>query len=282
MGPTVASSAPSRTTPKASGATPPAPPLGAGAALTPAPKAKGPVAVRNPPRGWRPGPFAVPGVRPAHVRRRANAVHGLCEACEAAVTGVTGITAAFLVEWTTFFGHGRSCTCNRTAIPRPTATARNHLCRKPALWTREVFSMKLRRALTAAAATAVIAPAALLAAPAAYATGPETEAGASAEPTPGTPGSEQTDAPTTQPETPAAGDENATDDTTPGDTTPGDDTKPGEETGGGDGTGPTARPPPAATPSRVTRPSPPPRPSPPSRASPVTRTSARSMTPPSR
>nr|WSX22386.1 LPXTG cell wall anchor domain-containing protein [Streptomyces tubercidicus] len=99
--------------------------------------------------------------------------------------------------------------------------------------------MKLRRALTAAAATAVIAPAALLAAPAAYATGPETEPGASAEPTPGTPGPEQTDAPTTQPETPDASDENATDDTTPGDTTPGDDTKPGEETGGGDGTGPT-------------------------------------------
>lgn len=45
---------------------PPAPPVGAGAALTPAPKAKGPVAVRNPPRGRCPGPFAVPGVRPAH------------------------------------------------------------------------------------------------------------------------------------------------------------------------------------------------------------------------
>lgn len=117
--------------------------------------------------------------------------------------------------------------------------------------------MKLRRALTAAAATAVIAPAALLAAPAAYATGPETESTASAEPTPGTPGSEQTDAPTTQPETPDAGDENATDGTTPGDTIPGDDTKPGEETGGGAGTGPTT----PATPGGDTKPSDSPKPS---------------------
>ena len=51
--------------------------------------------------------------------------------------------------------------------------------------------MKLRRALTAAAATAVIAPAALMAAPAAYATtGPGTET--SAEPAPATPAPEQT------------------------------------------------------------------------------------------
>ncbi|MFJ8671187.1 LPXTG cell wall anchor domain-containing protein [Streptomyces sp. NPDC093589] len=51
--------------------------------------------------------------------------------------------------------------------------------------------MKLRRALTAAVATAVIAPAALMAAPAAYATtGPGTET--SAEPAPATPAPEQT------------------------------------------------------------------------------------------
>ncbi|MFD8548557.1 LAETG motif-containing sortase-dependent surface protein [Streptomyces sp. NPDC059649] len=83
--------------------------------------------------------------------------------------------------------------------------------------------MKLRRALTAAAATAVIAPAALMAAPAAFATGADAETTASAEPTPGTPGQDQTDDTATQPETPAGGDE----------TTPGDETKPGEETGAG-------------------------------------------------
>ncbi|WP_326619024.1 LPXTG cell wall anchor domain-containing protein [Streptomyces decoyicus] len=93
--------------------------------------------------------------------------------------------------------------------------------------------MKLRRALTAAAATAVIAPAALLAAPAAFATGPDTEAGVSAEPTPGTPGSDPSDDTTTQPETPGAGDETA-----PGDDTPGDDTASGGETGNGDDTAP--------------------------------------------
>ncbi|MER6307627.1 LAETG motif-containing sortase-dependent surface protein [Streptomyces sp. NPDC001657] len=87
--------------------------------------------------------------------------------------------------------------------------------------------MKLRRALTAAAATAVIAPAALMAAPAAFAAGADAETTASAEPTPGTPGQDQTDDTTTQPETPAAGDE----------TTPGDETKPGEETGGETATG---------------------------------------------
>ncbi|UYB40467.1 cell wall protein [Streptomyces sp. Je 1-4] len=117
--------------------------------------------------------------------------------------------------------------------------------------------MKLRRALTAAAATAVIAPAALLAAPAAYATGPETEAGASAEPTPGTPGPEQSDEPTAQPETPDAGDENTTDDTTPGDTTPGDDTESGEETGNGDGAEPST----PGTPGGETKPSGTPKPS---------------------
>ncbi|QTZ93569.1 LAETG motif-containing sortase-dependent surface protein [Streptomyces auratus] len=87
--------------------------------------------------------------------------------------------------------------------------------------------MKLRRALTAAAATAVIAPAALMAAPAAFATtGPETESSASAEPTPGTPGAEQTGDTTTQPATPGAGDASA-----PGDTTPGDYATTGAETG---------------------------------------------------
>ncbi|MFI1308292.1 LAETG motif-containing sortase-dependent surface protein [Streptomyces sioyaensis] len=89
--------------------------------------------------------------------------------------------------------------------------------------------MKLRRALTAAAATAVIAPAALMAAPAAFATtGPETAAGASAEPTPGTPATEQSGDTTTQPATPGAGDESA-----PGDTTGGDDATTGAVTGGG-------------------------------------------------
>ncbi|WP_432002504.1 LAETG motif-containing sortase-dependent surface protein [Streptomyces sioyaensis] len=89
--------------------------------------------------------------------------------------------------------------------------------------------MKLRRALTAAAATAVITPAALMAAPAAFATtGPETAAGASAEPTPGTPATEQSGDTTTQPATPGAGDESA-----PGDTTGGDDATTGAETGGG-------------------------------------------------
>ncbi|MFH8678241.1 LAETG motif-containing sortase-dependent surface protein [Streptomyces lydicus] len=107
--------------------------------------------------------------------------------------------------------------------------------------------MKLRRALTAAAATAVIAPAALMAAPAAFATGAGTETGVSAEPTTGTPGSEQTDAPTTQPGTPGTGDETAPS----GDTTPGSDTEPGEETGTGGETGPTS---PATTPGGDTKP----------------------------
>ncbi|MGP8299666.1 LAETG motif-containing sortase-dependent surface protein [Streptomyces inhibens] len=106
--------------------------------------------------------------------------------------------------------------------------------------------MKLRRALTAAAATAVIAPAALMAAPAAFATGTDAESTVSAEPTPGTPGPEQTDGTATQPATPDAGGETA-----PGDTTPGDETKPGEETGNGDDATPTA----PATPSGDTKPS---------------------------
>ncbi|MEV7378093.1 LAETG motif-containing sortase-dependent surface protein [Streptomyces lydicus] len=107
--------------------------------------------------------------------------------------------------------------------------------------------MKLRRALTAAAATAVIAPAALMAAPAAFATGAGTETTVSAEPTTGTPASDQTEAPTEQPGTPGTGDETAPS----GDTTPGSDTEPGEETGTGGGTGPTA---PATTPGGDTKP----------------------------
>lgn len=96
--------------------------------------------------------------------------------------------------------------------------------------------MKLRRALTAAAATAVIAPAALMAAPAAFATtGPETESSASAEPTPGTPGAEQSGDTTTQPATPGAGDASS-----PHDTTAGDDGTTGEVTGDGTATKPSA------------------------------------------
>jgi hypothetical protein len=77
----------------------------------------------------------------------------------------------------------------RTAIPRPTATA----------FPEEVFMM-IRRALVAAAATAAIAPAALLAAPAAFAgtdrmPGPTaTETGDS-----GTPTDDPTDDPTVDP-----------------------------------------------------------------------------------
>ncbi|MEU9120321.1 LAETG motif-containing sortase-dependent surface protein [Streptomyces sp. NPDC048506] len=113
--------------------------------------------------------------------------------------------------------------------------------------------MKLRRALTVAAATAVIAPAALMTAPAAFATGTDAESGVSAEPTPGTPDSDQADGGTsTQPETPAAGDQ-----TTPTpDATPADDTKPGTETGGDE-----AQPSAPATPSGDTKPSSTPKPS---------------------
>ncbi|MFC9241134.1 LAETG motif-containing sortase-dependent surface protein [Streptomyces decoyicus] len=108
--------------------------------------------------------------------------------------------------------------------------------------------MKLRRALTAAAATAVIAPAALLAAPAAFATGPDAEAGVSAEPTPGTPAPDPSDDTTAQPETPGTGDETA-----PGDATPGDDTESGGEAGNGDDTEP-ATPATPATPGGGTKP----------------------------
>ncbi|MGW1377567.1 LAETG motif-containing sortase-dependent surface protein [Streptomyces sp. NPDC002446] len=113
--------------------------------------------------------------------------------------------------------------------------------------------MKLRRALTAAATTAVIAPAALLAAPAAFATGTDTDTSVSAEPTPGTPESDQTDDTATQPETPAAGEE-----TTPAeDTEPGDGTEPGQETGTGDEVEPSA----PASPSGDAEPSDSPKPS---------------------
>ncbi|MEV0370006.1 LAETG motif-containing sortase-dependent surface protein [Streptomyces sp. NPDC050636] len=112
--------------------------------------------------------------------------------------------------------------------------------------------MKLRRALTAVATTAVIAPAALMAAPAAYATDPQTESSVSAEPTPGTPDSDQTDDTATQPETPADGE------TTPAeDTEPDDGTEPGEETGSGDEAEPSA----PATPGGDTEPSDSPEPS---------------------
>ncbi|PNE39379.1 cell wall protein [Streptomyces noursei] len=79
--------------------------------------------------------------------------------------------------------------------------------------------MKLRRALTTVAATAVIAPAALMAAPAAHATGPDAEPSASASPTPSAPGPEQSSTPTPPAETPAGG----------GEGTPGGETPPGGE-----------------------------------------------------
>ncbi|WEB40900.1 MULTISPECIES: hypothetical protein [Streptomyces] len=81
--------------------------------------------------------------------------------------------------------------------------------------------MKLRRALTTVAATAVIAPAALMAAPAAHATGPDSEPSASAAPTPSAPGPEQSSTPTPPAETPAGG----------GAGTPGGETPPGGEGG---------------------------------------------------
>ncbi|UQA93539.1 LPXTG cell wall anchor domain-containing protein [Streptomyces halobius] len=87
--------------------------------------------------------------------------------------------------------------------------------------------MKLRRALTAVATTAVLTPAALMAAPAAYATDPQTESSASAEPTPAAPDTEQADGTTAPAETPAAGDGTA----------PDENTDPGTETGTGDEAG---------------------------------------------
>ncbi|MCE4947443.1 LPXTG cell wall anchor domain-containing protein [Streptomyces albulus] len=87
--------------------------------------------------------------------------------------------------------------------------------------------MKLRRALTSVAATAVIAPAALLAAPAAQATGSDTAATASAEPTPAAPGPEQGADATPSAEPTAADGEDAS----------GDETAPAENTGPTAGSG---------------------------------------------
>ncbi|TJZ52957.1 cell wall protein [Streptomyces piniterrae] len=91
--------------------------------------------------------------------------------------------------------------------------------------------MKLRRALTAVAATAVIAPAALMAAPAAYATDPQTESSASAEPTTA-PDGEQTGGTTAPSETPA-GDGTAPDENTDAGTEGGTDA--GTDAGAGTG-----------------------------------------------
>ncbi|MGY1455334.1 LAETG motif-containing sortase-dependent surface protein [Streptomyces sp. SS8] len=82
--------------------------------------------------------------------------------------------------------------------------------------------MKLRRALAAAAATAVIAPAALLAAPAAYADDHETTSVENTE----TPAADKTEGEDTEP--PAADDKTETDDTEPPAT--GDDETEGEDT----------------------------------------------------
>ncbi|MER7984005.1 LPXTG cell wall anchor domain-containing protein [Streptomyces noursei] len=109
--------------------------------------------------------------------------------------------------------------------------------------------MKLRRALTSVAATAVMAPAALLAAPAAQATGPDTAATASAESTPATPGPEQG-----ADDTPSAGPTAADgEDASGGGTEPTEDT--GPETGSGGGAAPTA-PTAPATPDRTGTPGP--------------------------
>ncbi|BDM72774.1 hypothetical protein HEK616_62610 [Streptomyces nigrescens] len=108
---------------------PPAPPLGAGAALTPAPKAKGPVAVRTPLVDGIRGPsLCSPGtlVRGAYAGRTvavgrsvpplpsgpvcAVVVRHLWAGCVATVSDVTGVTERIRFEWATFFGHGRSCT----------------------------------------------------------------------------------------------------------------------------------------------------------------------------
>lgn len=77
--------------------------------------------------------------------------------------------------------------------------------------------MKLRRALTAVAATAVIAPSALLTAPTAYATGPETESAAASDTTPAAPDAGRTEEPATTPEAPAPGGDDTSGTTEPGD-----------------------------------------------------------------
>ncbi|MGW1952467.1 LPXTG cell wall anchor domain-containing protein [Streptomyces sp. NPDC001920] len=91
--------------------------------------------------------------------------------------------------------------------------------------------MKLRRALAAAATTAVIAPLALLSAPAAFATDDETTAPTTVETTPAdqeptAPAEDETTAPADEETTTAPTDE----ETVPGDDTPGDDeTTPGDD-----------------------------------------------------
>ncbi|WP_411120862.1 LAETG motif-containing sortase-dependent surface protein [Streptomyces sp. x-19] len=94
--------------------------------------------------------------------------------------------------------------------------------------------MKLRRALTSVAATAVIAPAALLAAPAAQATGSDTAATASAEPTPAATGPEQGADATPSAEPTAVDGAGASG----GETAPAEDT--GPKTGSGGSATPTA------------------------------------------
>ncbi|EPH45862.1 hypothetical protein STRAU_1058 [Streptomyces aurantiacus JA 4570] len=117
-------------------------------------------------------------------------------------------------------GHFRARRGASTSVPRGARCA----------GLSEVF-MKLRRALATAAATAAIAPLALLSAPAAFATGDaNTTPSASTTETPpvDTPGPEDPAKPgdDTKPEDPAK----PGDDTKPGDK-PGDDTKPGDKPG---------------------------------------------------
>ncbi|MFJ5674436.1 LPXTG cell wall anchor domain-containing protein [Streptomyces sp. NPDC093097] len=75
--------------------------------------------------------------------------------------------------------------------------------------------MKLRRALTAVAATAVLAPAALVAAPAAYAADPDTGSAVSAEPTQAAPDQEPGDAPEAPTAAPTTDGTDAPDDAAP-------------------------------------------------------------------
>ncbi|MCK7622912.1 LPXTG cell wall anchor domain-containing protein [Streptomyces sp. RS10V-4] len=107
--------------------------------------------------------------------------------------------------------------------------------------------MKLRRALTAVAATAVIAPAALLAAPAAYATGPGAETATTA-PTPQAPGPDGNGGTTSAPDAPPAA----------GEPTPAGDTgaASGSTTGGAGPTAPSTASP-SATPGPSVAPTPP-------------------------
>ncbi|WP_262006884.1 LPXTG cell wall anchor domain-containing protein [Streptomyces sp. FIT100] len=104
--------------------------------------------------------------------------------------------------------------------------------------------MKLRRAMAVAAATAVIAPAAFLAAPAAYATDGTTSTtstagstGESETPAEGTTPAEETPAEETKP-----GEETPAEETKPEEETPAEETKPEEETPA-EGTNPEEEPP---------------------------------------